>query len=346
MPACSKDVKATTHTNATDNPAPLTVKGLQIDFPVLLAPLAGITDYPFRKIALSFGAGLAVTEMLASQAMIRNNRKSLLMTSSIQNERVLAQISGSDSEIMAETARMLENQGALGIDINMGCPQPKVIKTNAGAALMKDERLAGRIMEAVRRAVSIPVSVKMRLGWDETHMNAQRIAIIAQENGIDFITIHARTRSQMFGGKARWECIRPIKEALKIPVIANGDIIDGNSAKECLRLSGADGLMIGRAALGKPWIFSKIKACFKGQIQGSTLDIKEQFPVILNHIQDILDFYGMPTAIYMARKHLSWYSKGLRSGAAFRDRINRLEDWKEIIKTVTAFYDGLEVPDE
>lgn len=330
----------------TERLQPVVVQNIRLLFPVILAPLAGITDYPFRKVVIGFGAGLCITEMLASQAMIRKNRKTSVMIGSIRNERIFAQISGTEPAIMAETARILEDQGAIGIDINMGCPQPKVVKTGAGAALMKDERLAARIMEAVREAVSIPVSVKMRLGWDETHMNAKQIALIAQETGINFITIHARTRSQMFGGKARWELIRPIKEAIKIPLIANGDITDGKSAEECLRLSGADGVMIGRAAMGRPWIFSEIKAYFDGNGHYTTPTIREQYQVIMSHLQDILDLYGLPTAIWMARKHLGWYSKGLRGGATFRDRINRIEDWQELLDTTKAFYGALEEYDE
>lgn len=312
-----------------------------MDFPLLLAPLAGITDHPFRKIAMDFGAGLCVTEMLASQAMIRKNKKSLLMTSSISKERVLAQISGADPFVMAETARFLEDQGAIGIDINMGCPQPKVVKTNAGAALMKNELLAGQIMEQVRNAVAIPVSVKMRLGWDMHNINAIRLSLIAQDTGIDFITIHARTRSQMFSGKAQWELIKPIKEVLKIPVIANGDIIDVKSAVDCLSASNADGLMIGRAALGRPWIFHELKTFFATGTVEPPLSVSKQYAVVMAHLNDIFDFYGMPSAVWMARKHLSWYSKGLRGGAGFRDKTNRLENWQELIETVRQFYEGL-----
>lgn len=333
------------HNSTLQHPSilrPFTVRGLKVDFPVLLAPLAGITDYPFRKLAMGFGAGLCVTEMLASQAMVRKNRKSVLMTSSIHSERVLAQISGADPAVMADTARMLADQGAVGIDINMGCPQPKVVRTNAGAALMRDEPLAARIMEQVRKAVDVPVSVKMRLGWDASSMNALRLALMAQEIGIDFITIHARTRSQMFGGRAQWELIKPIKEALQIPVIANGDVTDIESAVNCLGVSGANGIMIGRAALGRPWIFAELKAYFETGTVGPALPISRQYDVIMTHIQDIFDFYGMPAALWMARKHLSWYSKGLRGGAAFRDRINRMENWTEIVKSVKSFYEGLE----
>lgn len=321
---------------------PFEVRGLKVDFPVLLAPLAGITDYPFRRLALEFGAGLVVTEMLASQAMIRRNQKSLLMTSSLGQERALAQISGANPQIMAETARFLQDMGAMGIDINMGCPQPKVVKTCAGAALMQDERLAGRIMEEVRKAVGIPLSVKMRLGWDMNSINALNIARIAQESGVDFITIHARTRSQMFSGRAQWELIRPIKEAIKIPVIANGDITDLKSATECLLVSGANGLMIGRAALGRPWLFARLKAYFDTGDITPPMTIGQQREVVMRHLQALLDFYGMPTAVWMARKHLAWYSKGLRNAAGFRDRINRIEDWQELLFAVQTFYEALE----
>ena len=315
---------------------------MKVDFPVLLAPLAGITDYPFRRLALEFGAGLVVTEMLASQAMIRRNQKSLLMTSSLGQEQALAQISGANPQIMAETARFLQDMGAMGIDINMGCPQPKVVKTCAGAALMQDERLAGRIMEEVRKAVGIPLSVKMRLGWDMNSINALNISRIAQESGVDFITIHARTRSQMFSGRAQWKLIRPIKEAIKIPVIANGDITDLKSATECLLVSGANGLMIGRAALGRPWLFAGLKAYFDTGDITPPMTIGQQREVVMRHLQALLDFYGMPTAVWMARKHLAWYSKGLRNAAGFRDRINRIEDWQELLFAVQTFYEALE----
>ncbi len=251
------------------------------------------------------------------------------------------QISGSDPEVMARAAGIIQDTGAALIDINMGCPQPKIVRTGAGAALMKDEALAGRIIRAVKRSVNIPVTVKIRLGWDSGHLNAPRIAKIAESEGVSMITVHARTRSMMFGGTADWIQVRPVKEAVRIPVVANGDIKTPEDAKRCLRLSGADGLMIGRGALGRPWLISQIDHFMKSGEVLPDPGHETIHRLMLDHLDMILDFYGEPVGIWLARRHLCYYTKGRRGGAIFRESINRAQTPYEIASLIDNFFNDM-----
>lgn len=316
------------HTNLK----PIKLGKLCIETPVLLAPMAGVTDFPFRRMVSKYGAGLMFSEMIASQALIRDSRRTLDMIPKTEIERgVAVQIFGSDPEAMAESAKINEGIGAPVIDINFGCPAKKIVKGEAGASLMRDERLAAQILKAVVKAVKVPVTLKMRLGWDFDNINAPQIAKIAEESGIRMITVHARTRSQFYSGKADWSLIRKVKESTQLPVIANGDIVDGKTAVDALKISGADGVMIGRGSLGRPWILHEIMDFLRtGQkhIKKSSIEIymaaKEHFDLLLSH-------YGECTGLRIARKHLSWYSRGFPGASTFRSAVN-LCDSSELMR--------------
>ncbi|MBW2162895.1 MAG: tRNA dihydrouridine synthase DusB [Deltaproteobacteria bacterium] len=310
--------------------------------PLFLAPMAGITDYPFRCLARSCGAGLVVSEMIASQALIRNSARSVRMASTAKKEVPLAvQISGSDPVVMAEAARINESLGAAIIDINMGCPQRKIVKTGAGASLMRDEVLAGKVIEAIVEAVSVPATVKIRLGWDHKSINATRIAKIAQNSGASLVTVHGRTRSQMFSGKADWSAIREVKEAVSIPVIANGDIQSPKDASLCIEVSGADGIMIGRGALGRPWLFDQILHFLKTGEDKRPPDLEEQYAITIRHFEHIVDFYGLPVGLWLSRKHLAWHTKGLHGSTLFRKSLNSTKSFNEVRELLRRFYEAL-----
>ena len=305
---------------------------------LILAPLASITDYPFRMICRGFGADLTVSEMISSQALIRDNRRSIKMASTCRAEHPLSvQISGSDPAVMARAAKMAEELGAAIVDINMGCPQKKIVKTGSGAALMKDLDRAARVMESVVQAVDIPVTVKMRLGWDFDSMNAHLLAKRAEDAGAVLVTVHARTRSQMFSGRARWSLVRAVKETVSIPVIVNGDICCPETFARAMQESCADGAMIGRCALGRPWIFQQIKAADKGAHWSSPAP-SERLPVIMDHLRLMEEFYGDPVATWMARKHLAWYTKGMKHAARFRDAVNRAPSLEEARRLLISFF--------
>jgi tRNA-dihydrouridine synthase B len=289
----------------------------------LLAPMSGVTDLPFRRLVKSFGAPLVISEMIASRAMILQTKESLKKCEKDHYQYPMSvQLAGCEPEIMAEAAKLNEDLGADIIDINFGCPVKKVVNSFAGSALMKDEDLATRIMEAVVNAVKIPVTMKMRLGWNYENLNAPSLAKKAQDVGIKMLTIHGRTRCQMYNGKANWQAISNVKDAVSIPVIANGDIKNYDDAKTALELSKADGVMIGRACYGKPWLISQINDQLSGKTPQASPDLDSQLKIVLGHFNEMIEHYGIITGIALAKKHIGWYSSGLNSSAEFRAKIN------------------------
>ncbi|MBF0421875.1 MAG: tRNA dihydrouridine synthase DusB [Magnetococcales bacterium] len=301
--------------------------------------MAGVTDAPFRGIAIRYGAHLAFSEMIASQAMVRNSPKSIKIASILHPEPFFAvQIAGSDPQVMAEAARMNEARGARIIDINMGCPMKKITGAGAGAALLRDESRAATIVNAVSRAVKVPVTVKIRLGWDREHQNGLAIARLAEQNGARMVTIHGRTRQDMYHGRADWSAIAAIKKGLSIPVIGNGDIIDPQSALEMLSVSGVDGLMIGRAALGRPWIFAQTTQFLAGGPVPAPPDSAHLLDLVMEHFDALIRHMGPELGNRMARKHLAWYTRGLKGGSRFRDAVNHSPDHHTTAAMIQTFF--------
>ena len=304
---------------------------------ILLAPMSGVTDPPFRAIVKEFNPGLVFSEMIASRALINKNEKTLKMTEKKNNSIYAIQIAGCDPEIMAEAAKMCEDLGADIIDINMGCPVKKVVSGYAGSALMKNERLALSIIESTVKAVNVPVTLKMRTGWDESTRNAPQIAKTAESLGIAMITVHGRTRCQMYRGKSDWKFIKKVKESVNIPVIGNGDIISLEDVDCINQLSSVDGLMIGRGVYGKPWIFEEINS-YLNHKKYTSPDIKKIKSIIIQHFELSLQHYGINSGVRNFRKHLGWYSKSFRNSNIFRVKINSSINHKEINKSINDFF--------
>ncbi len=287
---------------------PFTLGPLRIDPPVLLAPLAGITDLPFRRLVARFGAGLVVSEMVASEEVVRARPEARARAElGFGDQATSVQLAGREPYWMAEAARYVEAQGAQVIDINMGCPSKRVTTGLCGSALLRDLDLAIRLIDAVVQAVKVPVTLKTRLGWDDSLLNAPDLARRAEASGVRMITIHGRTRCQFYKGRSDWLAIRAVKDAVTIPVIANGDIIDTATAREALRLSGADGVMIGRGAQGAPWRLAQVAHDLFGTPAPQVPEGHARADVILHHYDDMLSFYGRDLGLRMARKHLGWY---------------------------------------
>lgn len=307
--------------------------------PVFLAPMAGVTDAPFRKIVAEFGVTATVSEMASSEALIRNSRKTFQRL--VVNDRSILnsmQILGDDPGRMAESAKINEELGADVIDINMGCPVRKIVQNNTGSALMRDEKLAEEIVRRVVDAVKIPVTVKMRLGWDFDNLNFLSLAQRCENAGARMITVHCRTRSQMYSGIANWKAISVLRNHLKIPYLCNGDIKEIVSAQEALRVSRASGIMIGRGALGRPWLPNQIFCSLNGKFVDSTPAPMQQLDLILRHFQLTCEFYGKEQGIRMFRKHFCWYSAGLSGASKFRETINCANDISFIKQYVRDFY--------
>jgi len=300
----------------------LNIGKLQVDSNFLLAPMSGVTDYPYREIVKKFKPGLVFSEMIASRALLAQNSKTMKMIKKTDNYLSAVQIAGCDPEVMAEASKICEDNGADIIDINMGCPVKKVVNGYAGSALMKDEILATKILESVSNSVKVPVTLKMRKGWDDNSLNAPKIAKIAENSGIKMITIHGRTRCQMYKGKSDWKFVKNVKSNVKIPVLVNGDITNNENLKQALKDSKADGVMIGRGSYGRPWIFEEL--CSNKKKIKINKSLKKQ--IILNHLQLSLDHYGKDIGLKSFRKHLGWYSKSISNSNEFRLKINQCTD--------------------
>lgn len=296
-----------------------------------LAPMAGVTDMAFRELCTLFGAAYTVTEMVSSKGLVMGDKKSaMLLTLGKEEKTAGAQIFGDDPDIMAKAAVKCLAFSPSIIDINMGCPAPKVAMNGGGASLMKDPQLAGRIVRAVRDAVDIPVTVKIRKGWDDSCVNAVELAKILEANGADAIAIHGRTRQQMYSGTVDLDIIRAVKKAVRIPVIGNGDITDIVSAANMLEYAGCDAVMIGRGAFGNPWLFRQINAYLDSGIVIPPPSLEEKMTVMLRHIAKMVEYKGEYTAMREARRHAAYYTKGLRGGAKFRAQMSSLETYDDL----------------
>lgn len=318
------------------------IGNIEVKENVFLAPMSGVSDVPFRKLVKNYGAGLVVSEMIACRAMVLETRQSMDKLKKADNQDIsVVQLAGCEPEVMAEAAKMNEDLGADVIDINFGCPVKKVTNGDAGSALMRNVPLATEILKATAKAVKIPVTMKMRMGWDHNSLNAPELARIAEDLGIKMLTVHGRTRNQLYSGKADWKFIKNVKEAVKIPVIANGDIVDFDSASQALADSGADGIMIGRGAYGKPWFVNQVISYLKSGTAPQEPTLEEQVEIILKHYDEMLELYGTVTGVRMARKHLGWYSSGKFNSAEFRARVMKMDDPKEVKTAVRDYYDQL-----
>jgi tRNA-dihydrouridine synthase B len=314
---------------------------------LIVAPMAGVTDRPFRKLCKRLGAGLAVSEMVSSDPRLWGTGKSQRRTDHAgEVEPIAVQIAGSDPQMMAHAARYNVERGAQIIDINMGCPAKKVCNVAAGSALLRDEALVARILDAVVKAVDVPITLKFRTGWDCDHRNAPRVAHIAESAGVSALSIHGRTRACGFGGEAEYHTIAAVKAQVSIPVIANGDIASPRKARQVLEQTGADAIMIGRAAQGRPWLFREILHYLETGDELPPPALAEVCALLLEHLHELYAFYGEDNGVRIARKHIGWYLKDLAGSAGFREIVNRIESATAQLSAVNLFFSQLALSNE
>ena len=316
---------------------------MQIENPLALGPMAGVTDWAFRTVCAELGANITVTEMVSSRALVYKDKKSAALLKKNEGCICGAQIFGNDPEIMAEGARLaLEISGCDFLDINMGCPMPKIANSGDGAGLMRTPELAGEILSAVVKAVNVPVTVKCRLGWDKGSINVLEFARRMEDNGASMLTVHGRTRSMLYSGVADWDMIGKVKQAVQIPVIANGDIVDGETAVKCRNRAGADGVMIGRATFGDPWIFMQAKAAFDGKNIPERPSLADRVDVALRQFDLAFRDKGEHIACLEARKHFAWYLRGVSHSSYYKTQISSIQTMEDIYRIAKGIKNDLQ----
>ena len=309
------------------------IGNLQVDNPIALGPMAGVTDWAFRTVCAQLGANITVTEMVSSRALVYQDKKSAALLRKNEGSLCGAQIFGYDPAIMAEAAVLaLEISGCDFLDINMGCPMPKIANSGDGCGLMRTPELAGEIVAAVSKAVSVPVTVKCRLGWDKGSVNVLDFTKRMEDHGAAMITVHGRTRAQLYSGVADWDYITKVKNQLSIPVIANGDIVDGEAAVKCIKRTGADGVMIGRASFGDPWVFEQTKAALEGQPIPERPCLKDRIAVAVRQFELSQQDHGEHIACLEARKHFAWYLRGVRNASYYKNVISSMKTMEDIYR--------------
>jgi tRNA-dihydrouridine synthase B len=319
------------------------IGNIEIENPVFLAPMAGVTDWAFRTVCAELGAGVTVTEMVSSRALVYKDKKSAKLLRKNEGSVCGAQIFGNDPEIMAEGARLaLEISGCDFIDINMGCPMPKIANSGDGCGLMRTPEIAGQIVDAVCKAVDVPVTVKCRLGWDKGNINVLDFTKRMEDNGAALVTVHGRTRAMLYTGTADWDMIHKVKDQLAIPVIANGDITGGESAVKCLKRTGADGIMIGRSVFGDPWIFEEVAAAIKGEEYAGRPELKDRIALAVKQFQLSESDHGEHIACLEARKHFAWYLRGVRNASYYKKEITSLKNMEDIYRVAKDIVRDLE----
>lgn len=314
---------------------------LDFDSNVFMAPMAGITDKPLRKLVSSLGKGVMVSEMVAINAIQRKNPKTYRIADvRDENYPVVVQLVGNDPELFSEAAKLAEELGAHSLDINMGCPVKKIVNNHAGSALMKDRGLAEKIIKAVVKATPLKVSVKFRKGWDAANVNAVDFAKMCEDSGASYITVHGRTRSAFYSGEADWNIIREVKEAVNIPVIGNGDINTPYDAKRMIEETGVDGVMIGRAGLGNPWLISQTDSFLKSGKEPEKISVSEIKTFMLKHIEELSNYYGQEMGLAISRKFVCWYCKNLRDAKKFRETYTKINDYQQAMKAIDEYFDS------